>query len=381
MKTAMMLLAAVALMSTNAESDELRSSSPLHRRVESIEATAREQADLISSQRGEIKGLLKQLDEKQSAAARARAFALEARRREFEAGYAALQNEVVALRAGLADGGGGDDRGSHGRALSVLPTHIDLSFELSDVDTCPIGWTCTGLAQVEQEGEGSPSTPPQNLEGSHYLWLGYDGDVGSAISDSFYLPESAATIQFLRAGGADSGSGLYLKRADDDTVICNGENGANTNNFFEMSCAITEGNGGAAVYMACVDAQNSGWGKAWFDDIQFKDSDGNVLFSGDLSDSGAGADDDASPEPLAFSCFATGSAACAITFGANDNSSSTAGLVATASGLQVEDAAVFEDNATFAKDVIVKNVSLPAAVADIAARLEAVEVKWTMHER
>ena len=127
MKTAMMLLAAVALVSTNAESDELRSSSPLHRRVESIEATAREQADLISSQRGEIKGLLKQLDEKQSAAARARAFALEARRREFEAGYAALQNEVVALRAGLADGGGGDDRGSHGRAGGVRSSRAEVT--------------------------------------------------------------------------------------------------------------------------------------------------------------------------------------------------------------------------------------------------------------
>lgn len=38
-----------------------------------------------------------------------------------------------------------------------------------------------------------------------------DNDLGSATSRPFYVPTGATKLKFLRAGGADAPSGLYLK--------------------------------------------------------------------------------------------------------------------------------------------------------------------------
>merc|ERR1740138_125105 len=94
--------------------------------------------------------------------------------------------------------------------------------------------------------------------------------MGSAISSVFPLPAKIERISFKRAGGADVGSGFYLHRVSDGSVLCRSESGRNTNTFFEDSCEGLTAYGGVLVYVEVRDAQRSEWGKVVIDDIRLE---------------------------------------------------------------------------------------------------------------
>lgn len=84
-------------------------------------------------------------------------------------------------------------------------------------------------------------------------------------------------MTFLRAGGADSGSGLYVKRVSDDAVLCSSEDGTDSDSFFANTCAGLGDYANTLVYISIEDNQNSGWGKTYVDNIRLQDQDNNDL--------------------------------------------------------------------------------------------------------
>jgi len=74
-------------------------------------------------------------------------------------------------------------------------------------------------------------------------------------SSNFILPVGISRIYLLRAGGADAGSGLYLRYASNDSIICSAENGADTNTFFINTCDGLSGLDGERVYIELRDSQ------------------------------------------------------------------------------------------------------------------------------
>jgi len=106
-----------------------------------------------------------------------------------------------------------------------------------------------------------------------FFCLGCDSDVGSATSVPFVLPVGTSRVEFLRAGGADAGSGLYVKDAS-GSVLCAAETGTKTDTFFDDSCIGLESFGGEIVHLYLADAHTSGWGNAYFDDIKVVDANG-----------------------------------------------------------------------------------------------------------
>jgi len=106
-----------------------------------------------------------------------------------------------------------------------------------------------------------------------FFCLGCDSDVGSATSVPFVLPVGTSRVEFLRAGGADAGSGLYVKDAS-GSVLCAAETGTHTDTFFDDSCIGLESFWGEIVHLYLADAHTSGWGNAYFDDIKVVDANG-----------------------------------------------------------------------------------------------------------
>ena len=109
-----------------------------------------------------------------------------------------------------------------------------------------------------------------------FIKLGFANDVGSATSIPFVLPAGTSRVKFLRAGGADAGSGLYIKDAFDN-VLCAAETGTDTNSFFTDYCDGLDSFGADTVHLYLADTQSSGWGKVYIDDINFVDASGVAL--------------------------------------------------------------------------------------------------------
>lgn len=149
------------------------------------------------------------------------------------------------------------------------PEVLNLDFEEGSLGSCPYNWTCTSDAMLASIYDGAGcSVSGGDYSGLQYAKAGCDSTVGSLTSTSFVLPDNIVSVSFLRAGGADAGSGFYLKKVLDDSVLCSSENGADTDTFFVDSCGGLVGQDGVEVYIFIRDNQNSGWGKVYVDNIQ-----------------------------------------------------------------------------------------------------------------
>lgn len=144
----------------------------------------------------------------------------------------------------------------------------NIDFESDSPGQCPQNWDCTGSSRISSPSNRNCAAPG-NLQGQHYFEVGCDHTIGTATSYNFYLPEDIHKITFLRAGGSDSGSGFYLKRASNDEILCSAETGTNTDTFFVDFCEDLEEHAETEVYIFLRDIQTGGWSKVYIDDIRF----------------------------------------------------------------------------------------------------------------
>jgi len=160
-----------------------------------------------------------------------------------------------------------------------------LSFEADSEGACPQGWTCKAIATVCSfpMTSGGACTHPGlvGVVGSKYLTIGDDLGTGSATSPVFILPRGIDKIQFMRSGGADEGSGLYLHHSGDGRVLCTAEDGRDTNKLHRDWCLGLSGLDGEAVYITIKDTARSMWGKVLIDDIRLKDAADQDLVVGE----------------------------------------------------------------------------------------------------
>jgi hypothetical protein len=147
---------------------------------------------------------------------------------------------------------------------------VNLNFE----DPMRVGWTFTGCMQVMNSavppcggGVNASGTKPGSPS---YAGSG-DNGTGTAISNTFIMPSNAIRFTFLRAGGAGSPSGFYVKRASDGAVLCSHFDTTDTDTFFAGSCGSVgsplSAYAGTAAYIEIWDHISSGWGKVYIDDI------------------------------------------------------------------------------------------------------------------
>ena len=99
------------------------------------------------------------------------------------------------------------------------------------------------------------------------LSVGCDQTKGLATSNAFVLPADVMSLRFVRSGGADSPSGLYVKLADSFQVIALSRDGANTDDMFEVELPLSA-YAGKSVYIEVMDLQESSWGKVAIDNIR-----------------------------------------------------------------------------------------------------------------
>ncbi|KKM83968.1 hypothetical protein LCGC14_1303960, partial [marine sediment metagenome] len=114
-------------------------------------------------------------------------------------------------------------------------------------------------------------------EGTYYAAIGGDYSTGVLRSLNFTLVSGVDRINFLRAGGADSPSGVELIRASDDAVLGYARTGTNTNTFFSDSILGLSSYAGTVVYLKAKDGSASGWGKTAVDDFHQADSSNNPI--------------------------------------------------------------------------------------------------------
>jgi len=114
-------------------------------------------------------------------------------------------------------------------------------------------------------------------EGPKYFSVGDDNDEGAATSLPFVLPAGISRVKFLRAGGADVGSGLYVIDAASGNVLCAAESGTDTEHFFDDYCDGLDPFEGDTVQLFLADTQVSSWGAVYIDDIKCVDASGNEL--------------------------------------------------------------------------------------------------------
>jgi beta-glucosidase len=159
-------------------------------------------------------------------------------------------------------------------AEAVVPSADFFGFEEGAAGGCPAGWTCSGEVALCSTGSvvaGLCALPGLGgVEGSQLLAVGSDFTTGSAISSVFPLPAKIERISFKRAGGAGVGSGFYLHRVSDGSVLCRSESGEDTNALFHDSCEGLSAYVGVLVYVEIRDAQRSVWGKVLIDDIHLQ---------------------------------------------------------------------------------------------------------------
>jgi len=162
-----------------------------------------------------------------------------------------------------------------GEAQVIEMQGLNLDFEEGSVGSCPVNWSCSGDALTASPSNAAGcGVAGSGQNGLLYGKAGCDASTGTFTSNTFTLPENIGSVSFLRAGGADGGSGFYVKRASDDAVLCSSEDGTDSDTFFEDSCGGLSSYEGTDAYIQISDNQNSGWGKVYVDNIQFLSSVG-----------------------------------------------------------------------------------------------------------
>jgi len=163
-----------------------------------------------------------------------------------------------------------------------LPAKIrfPISFEEGSLGSCPSGWSCLGGAKICDY----PRTTVQcwypglkGVRGSKYLSLGDDNATGIITSPVFILPDGIDSMRFRRSGGAGHGSGLYLRRRIDSSLLCSSEAPVNTNAMFEVSCPGLARHAGEAAYIQIKDSARGSWAKVLVDDIHLVSKSGESL--------------------------------------------------------------------------------------------------------
>ncbi|MBI5133949.1 MAG: LamG domain-containing protein [Candidatus Taylorbacteria bacterium] len=160
--------------------------------------------------------------------------------------------------------------------------NFDRTAEFSSAGSCPIGWTCVGDAETASSSDGQGCVIATSLEGTRYIKAGCDMTVGTSTSPIFVIPANASKVAFLRAGGADAsnGSGLFVRRASDDALICASQTGTDTDAFFADECTGLASYVGTKAYIQIADNQVSGWGKTYVDNIRIQDGSNNDISFG-----------------------------------------------------------------------------------------------------
>merc|ERR1712187_542887 len=159
------------------------------------------------------------------------------------------------------------------------PFDFPISFEHDQIGLCPRGWTCKGknirVCNVPYKTVICNHPGLEGQHGHHYFTIGNDFDTGNATSVDFTLPRGADRLSFRRSGGADKGSGLFVKRVHDDEVLCVADKqGNNSNTFHDDACPNLSKHAGERVYILIKDNQASPWGKVLVDDIHLQNAFG-----------------------------------------------------------------------------------------------------------
>ena len=157
-----------------------------------------------------------------------------------------------------------------------------LVFEWELDGECPSGWTCEGDAAVKSWPGSSNHQCLCNLapcsEGAcgQFLYVGDDRTTGSMTSDYFPVPSNAVDMIWQRAGGAENG-GVKVEDVGGN-AICEVTGGTNTNTVFQESCDLAA-YAGQCIRLRAWNEQQSGWGKVFLNNFQFRDSAETVLES------------------------------------------------------------------------------------------------------
>ncbi len=163
--------------------------------------------------------------------------------------------------------------------LNGSNTGVDFNFENSTVGSCPTGWVCDGDAVTVSAIPVTCGGAAGNIEGVNYLKVACDATVGSTNSSNFVLPTSIDRMEFTRAGGANSPSGVYLKYSSNNTIIASSLTGTDTNVLFPDEIASLSDYAGVEVSVYTLDATTGGWGKVYLDNFTFWDSSDNKLYA------------------------------------------------------------------------------------------------------
>jgi len=149
-----------------------------------------------------------------------------------------------------------------------------IDFEDDTLGTCPEYWICDDVSITYIFGKNRWKITP---DGEKLFNIGKDSQIGKAVSYTFVLPDEIDHIQYLHAGGADSGSGFWVKRLRDRASLCHSMDGTNTDTLFEVSCDGLAAYAGETVYFQAEDNQDSDWGKVMIDYIRLQDVNNNNL--------------------------------------------------------------------------------------------------------
>jgi len=155
---------------------------------------------------------------------------------------------------------------------SLVLTAID--FEDGIPDTCPEYWKCDDVTSARLYNGYSLASPHVNYnttDGDFMFIIGTDWQIGKAISWPLVLPDGIDHVQYLHGGGADSGSGFWLKKAANNATLCHSMEGTNTDTLIEASCDGLTDYSGETVFFQAEDNQVSGWGKVMIDNIRLQD--------------------------------------------------------------------------------------------------------------
>jgi len=146
---------------------------------------------------------------------------------------------------------------------------------------CAKGWTCEGHAEMARFHDGYRVVNSQkdlSTYGKYHFSMGGNGGLGKMTSAPFQLPATAVKAVFWRSGGADAPSGLKIKTASDNTVICTAEDGTNTGQWLLNECEFSGYEGTRRVYIVMEDLmEKKSWGNVFIDDIRFQNAAGEVV--------------------------------------------------------------------------------------------------------
>lgn len=139
------------------------------------------------------------------------------------------------------------------------------------VSHCPVGWTCTGNAGIADIGA------------DQFLSFGPTNDgVGVARSPTLSLPRAIERVVISRAGGADGGSGFFIRSSVNGNTLCSATNVPGTDSFSDdTGCSGLSAYAGMHVYIEVIDTSSSG--DVRVRNIRFQDASGVALTDCDAS--------------------------------------------------------------------------------------------------